>query len=136
MDTSNRELFRIARKLCTGRVLSANSYMIITDRYTIKIGSGRLCHVPEDMNLYSRNIRVTKRLYVIDGAIRIQRNRAGERALLDYLFVPTAPPKSLLVVIAQVLPQPIAEEIEPHLSGLPLRFHLESHIKGKTRFIV
>jgi len=130
----DNELFKIIRKLCAGSVMSFNKHNIRTDAYIIVFRGDRTTIVINEKIVIT--IRTTKRYYTINGHIRYPKTKTGERAFLDYLFVPTESPKSLILAIEQILPQPIAEEIIPEMCGLPLRYHFDKHIKDNTRYVV
>jgi len=59
--------------------------------------------------------------------------KSQKRLLLDHVFMPTEPPQILLDLILAAIPQPIAEEIVPHLSGLPMRSYMTSRSANYVR---
>lgn len=51
--------------------------------------------------------------------------RRRPRAILDHLFCALEPAPELISLVDLLLPQPIAEEIIPHLPALPSRCYLD-----------
>lgn len=94
-------------------------YKICIDNYA-DYGSEIFCQV--DVLYVRGNIVKSTRGHFICADVKYKKNKDGKRKLLDFLFTPTHVPEFMIDLIF-TLPQPIAEEIAPEISGLPLCYY-------------
>jgi len=95
-------------------------YKICIDNYA-DYGNEISCH--DDVLVVHDNIVRSTRTYFICDGIKYKKNKEGKRKLLDFLFTPTRTPEFMIELIHSILPQPIAEEIIPEMSALPMCYY-------------